>query len=147
MTINQRNDALTNDQKNAIKRTLNQYVKKFNGDFSFEQTKILNTEIEKISKDSRIPVVELSIYLKAVSKHLDLDKYRVFDQKVEYKLLAALRYFIETDDVIPDWEMDGYDDDIYCLNIAIKELSKDRQKKIELSVEAIKAKQGFIDGT
>jgi len=147
MTINQKNDALTNDQKNAIKDSIKQYIKRHSGDFSFEQTKILKTEIEKISRDYRISVVELSIYLKAVLKHLELDKCRLFDQKAEHNLLAALRYFIETDDVIPDWEIDGYEDDIYCLNIAIKGLNKDRRNKIEQSVKAMKAKEGFIDGT
>ena len=147
MTINQKNDALTNDQKNAIKGSIKQYIKRHSGDFSFAQTKILMTEIEKISRDSRINVVELSIYLKAVLKHLELEKCRLFDQKAEHTLLAALRYFIETDDVIPDWEIDGYEDDIYCLNIAIKGLNKDRQNKIEQSVKAMKANVGFIDGT
>ena len=146
MTINQKNDALTNDQKNAIKESIKDYVKRHKGDFSFDHTKILKTEIEKISTDSRISVVELSIYLKAVIKHLELDKCRLFDQKAEHNLLAALRYFIETDDVVPDWEIDGYEDDIYCLNLAIKGLNKDRQNKIEQSVNAIKANIGFIHG-
>lgn len=147
MAINQKTDALSNDQKNEIKGWLNKYIKRFKGDFSFEQATILNTEIDKIAKHHKKSVVELSIYLKAVSIHMELGKIRIFDQKAEHKILAALRYFIETDDVIPDWEISGYDDDIYCLNIALKGLSIVRQNMIEQSVKALKTQLRFIDGS
>ena len=78
---------------------------------------------------------------------MKLEKVRLFDQRIEHKLLAALRYFIEVVDVIPDWEEDGYDDDIYCLNIALKGMSKVRQDKIEKSVEALKKREGFNNGS
>ena len=111
MPIYQKNDTLNNDQKNAVKGWLKKIIKSYRGDFPFELTKILNEEIKKISKSPNINVIELSIYLKAVVIHLKLEKVRLFDQRIEHKLLAALRYFIEVVDVIPDWEEDGYDDE------------------------------------
>ena len=64
----------------------------------------------------------------------------------EKKLLAALRYFSEAQDVIPDWEIGGFIDDIYCLNVAIKAQTRINIDRIEASAAAIKRARGFNRG-
>jgi len=147
MPIFQKNDALTNAQKNAIKDSHQDLLSRFGGEFPLHTYKILIKELDTISKSNENNVLELFIYLKAVNHYLDLKINRRFFLGGERKLIAALRYFIESQDVIPDWETDGYIDDIYCLNLALKAQSPSNLNKIELSANSIKRNIGFNSGT
>lgn len=146
MPIYQQSDALSNAQKNAIKDSYKKLLKRFGGEYPRNTFNILLKEIDTISHYDDVNVVELSIYLEAVTKYLNLEVNRRFFQSGERKLLAALRYFSEAQDVIPDWEIGGFIDDIYCLNIALKDQTKTNLNKIEVSAAAIKKSKGFIRG-
>ena len=138
MTIFQKNDALSYTQKSAIKNSYEELLNRFGGEYPLATYNNLLKDIATISNSTEKNVIELSIYLKAVTQYLDLKVNRRFALQGERKLLAALRYFSEAQDVIPDWETDGYIDDIYCLNLAIKAQSKNNLLLIEKSAQAIK---------
>jgi uncharacterized membrane protein YkvA (DUF1232 family) len=138
MTIFQKNDALSYTQKSAIKNSYEELLNRFGGEYPLATYNNLLKDIATISTSTEKNVIELSIYLKAVTQYLDLKVNRRFALQGERKLLAALRYFSEAQDVIPDWETDGYIDDIYCLNLAIKAQSKNNLLLIEKSAQAIK---------
>jgi len=143
MPIYQQNDALTNALKNSINDSYNDLLHKYKGEFPLATYEILLNNIKVISRSNENNVIELSIYLEAVTKYLELNVNRRFFLGGEKKLLAALRYFSEAQDVIPDWEPDGYIDDIYCLNLALKAQSRNNLEKIEKSTQAIKRQRGF----
>jgi len=146
MPISQKNDALTYTQKNAVKDSYKDLINRFGGEYPLTTYNDLLKDIATISKSTEKNVIELSIYLKAVTKYLDLRVNRRFALGGERKLLAALRYFSEAQDVIPDWEINGYIDDIYCLNLAIKAQSKINLQKIEKSAKEIKRYWGVNFG-
>jgi uncharacterized membrane protein YkvA (DUF1232 family) len=143
MPIDLPTDALSNAQKNAVKESYELLLRKYGGEYPLDTFKILLKEIKTISNYEETIIVEFSIYLEAVTKYLDLDVNRRFFLGGEKKLIAALRYFSVAQDVIPDWEIGGFIDDIYCLNLALKDQSKNNLHKIETSVEAIKIRRGF----
>ncbi|MBT4732973.1 DUF1232 domain-containing protein [Candidatus Woesearchaeota archaeon] len=63
-----------------------------------------------------------------------------FDKRYEKQLLAALIYFVNPEDVIPDHiAYIGYLDDAYCVNLALSKQRPEVKDKIEKIVTALTA--------
>ena len=91
---------------------------------------------------------ELSNYLMAIYVYLNLPEEKIshklntvfFDKRYEKQLLAALIYFANPEDVIPDHiAYIGYLDDAYCVNLALSKQGPEVKNKIEKIVTALTA--------
>jgi|GEM_PF-1549012 hypothetical protein len=91
---------------------------------------------------------ELSNYLMAIYVYLSLPEEKMphkfktvfFDKRYEKQLLAALIYFVNPEDVIPDHiAYIGYLDDAYCVNLALSKQRPEVKDKIEKIVTALTA--------
>ena len=140
MPINTKNDDLSNIEKEEVRRFFEKLIVKYQGEFLKEDFELLTENIELISESKKNILREFSFYLKAIILYLKLNQSRFFLTKGEIRLLAGLRYFIEMDDVIPDYDNRGYSDDMYCLNYALSQQSKLVKEKIEKSVSALRKK-------
>jgi len=139
MTIELKNNALSNSEKLEAQLLLDQYVSRYVGTFPKKNYDSLMIAIDSISKSKHNNVRELSIYLRAIVKYLNLENERGFFRKGQHRLLGSLRVFYEVEDVIPDTIPDrGFLDDIYCVNLAIKAQSKPNRDKIERIVSNLK---------
>jgi len=140
-----KNDALTNYEKEQVKVFLERIIKKKLGSFSKKDYLQLEEAINGISNSKYDLVRELAIYLRAISKALELKKVRQFYYKGEHILLGSLRYFIEIHDVIDDFIPDrGFLDDAYCINYAISKTSNKNKDRIEHIAQHLKNRQGTI---
>jgi len=132
MPILIRNNALTNVEKDEVRKFLNNLIRKYQGTFPKPLYKKLILCIEKISDSKYDNVRELSIYLEAITKYLKLKTDTHFFETGEKRLLGALRYFIEVHDIIEDYIPErGLLDDIYCVNYAISKQSPMNKERIE----------------
>jgi uncharacterized membrane protein YkvA (DUF1232 family) len=91
---------------------------------------------------------ELSNYLMAIYVYLNLPEEKIshklntvfFDKRYEKQLLAALIYFANPEDVIPDHiAYIGYLDDAYCVNLTLSKQGPEVKDKIEKIVTALTA--------
>ena len=140
MTINLKNDELSNREKEEVRELFEKLIVKYQGEFLKEDFELLTENIEIISESKKNNLRELTFHLNAIILYLKLNQSRFFLTKGEIRLLAGLRYFIEMDDVIPDYDNRGYIDDIYCLNIALSKQTAIVKEKIEKSVSALRKK-------
>ena len=140
MPINTKNDDLSNIEKEDVRALFENFIFKYKGTFHKEDFELLKGNIELISGSKKNVLRELTFHLNAIILYLKLNQSRFFLTKGEKRLLASLRYFIEMDDVIPDYDNRGYIDDIYCLNIALSKQTAIVKEKIEKSVSALRKK-------
>ena len=139
MPIYIKNNALTNVEKVRVKKFLDKLIRKYQGAFPTRLYNKLILCIEKISDSKYDNVRELSIYLTAITKYLNLKTDRHFFETGEKRLLGALRYFVEVHDIIEDYIPErGLLDDIYCVNYAISKQSPMNKERIEHIVNYLK---------
>ena len=131
MPINTKNDDLSNIEKEDVRALFENFIFKYKGTFHKEDFELLKGNIELISGSKKNVLRELTFYLNAIILYLKLNQCRHFLNKGEIRLLAALRYFIEIDDILPDYGDRGYCDDMYCVNYALSKQSKLIKEKIE----------------
>ena len=140
MPINTKNDDLSNIEKDEVKIFFKNLIVMHQGTFHKEDLELLTENIELISESKKNTLREFSFYLNAIILYLKLNQCRHFLNKGEIRLLAALRYFIEIDDILPDYGDRGYCDDMYCVNYALSKQSKLIKEKIERSAAALRKK-------
>ena len=146
MPIKIKNDALSNNEKKAVKTHLEEIITRHQGRFNLEDYQLLLEAIDSISNSKHNNIKELSFYLRAITKHLELKDNRTFFNIGEKRLLASLRFFYELEDVIPDYIPDrGFLDDIYCVNYAIGKETPLNKNRIEHLANHFK-KQNISNG-
>jgi len=145
MPIEITTNELTADHKRDVRKEFSNIVESLDSEQPESYGHLIKM-IENIGSERSRFKKELSNYLMAIYMYLDLpenkDSYCLsaifFDKKYEKQLLAALIYFINPDDVIPDHiAYIGYLDDAYCVNLALSKQKPEVKNRIETIVAAL----------
>jgi len=145
MPIEITTNELTADHKRDVRKEFTNIVDSLDSE-QLESYEYLIKTIENIGSGKSRFKKELSNYLMAISMYLNIPESKdshslnnvFFERLYEKQLLAALIYFINPDDIIPDHiAYIGYLDDAYCVNLALSKQSPEVRNKIENIVAAL----------
>ena len=101
--------------------------------------KNLKKSLDTLKLSRRLILRDIYMHIKAMDNILKQSDYKFAKlDKNETKLAATIMYFIECDDVIPDYVTGiGYDDDAYCINHCYSTLSRGIKDKMYDYVKAM----------
>jgi len=101
--------------------------------------KDLKKSLNTLKHSRRLILREIFAHIKSMDNILKKSDYKFPKlDKNERKLAAAVKYFMECDDVIPDYVTGiGYDDDAYCINHCYSILSRGMKDRMDDYVKAM----------
>jgi len=131
--------SLNRGHKKAVRESFELIISEFSGQLLESEAELIYKKICLIENSNQQLVKSLSDYLFAIYQFLDLPNQTQFHLLSEKRLIAALIYFSQIDDVIPDTiAYIGYLDDAYCVNHALSKQSIYINQKIDHIVDALK---------
>ena len=129
---------LNRARKRETKEIFNRTIDEFNGELTEYKAQLINHKIINIDRSKQRVVKDLSNYLFAIYQYLELPNQTKFTRLGHKRLIAALLYFYELDDAIPDTTpFTGYLDDAHCVNLALSMQDTFVRNKIEGIVKSI----------